>query len=84
MQLLPNIELTLLIGAYAQRWHLQEKADKTLTATVKNWRNHLSDHMITTPHPSWRNNGWLKKNPWFEEELLPELQARVRSLLPPV
>jgi len=83
LDLLPNIELTLLIGGYAQRWHLKEKAEKTLTATVQNWRNHLSEQIITTPHPSWRNNGWLKRNPWFESDLLPELRARVRLLLPP-
>ena len=82
LELLPNIQLTLLIGSYAQRWHLKEKAEKTLTATVQNWREHLSEQIITTPHPSWRNNGWLKRNPWFESELLPELRARVRSLLP--
>lgn len=83
MELLPNIELTLLIGSYAQRWHLNEKAEKTLTATVQRWRDYLSDQVITTPHPSWRNNGWLKRNPWFESDLLPELRARVRSLLAP-
>lgn len=84
MRLLPNVQLTLLIGGYAQRWHLKERAAKTLTATVHNWRNHLCEQIITTPHPSWRNNGWLKRNPWFEDDLLPELRARVRSLLPPV
>ena len=83
LELLPNIQLTLLIGGYAQKWHLEEKAAKTLTATVQNWRDFLSEQVITTPHPSWRNNGWLKRNPWFESDLLPELQARVRSLLQP-
>ena len=84
LRLLPNIQLTLLIGSYAQRWHLGKKAERTLTATVQNWRTHLSEQMITMPHPSWRNNGWLTRNPWFENDLLPELQARVRSLLQPV
>ena len=83
LDLLPNIQLTLLIGGYAQSWHLGEKAAKTLTATVQNWRDHLSEQVITTPHPSWRNNGWLKRNPWFESDLLPELRARVRLLLQP-
>ena len=83
LDLLPNIQLTLLIGGYAQKWHLGEKAERTLTATVQNWRAHLSEHVITTPHPSWRNNGWLKRNVWFESDLLPELRARVRSLLQP-
>jgi len=84
LDLLPNIQLTLLIGGYAQKWHLGEKAARTLTATVQNWRDFLSEQIITTPHPSWRNNGWLKRNPWFESDLLPELQARVRLLLQPV
>ena len=83
LDLLPNIQLQLLIGGYAQSWHLKENAEKTLTKTVQNWRKHLSEQMITAPHPSWRNNGWLKRNPWFERDLLPELQARVRSLLQP-
>jgi len=81
LELLPNIQLTLLIGGYAQRWHLNDKAEKTLTGTVQRWRSFLSEQIITTPHPSWRNNGWLKRNPWFESELLPELRARVQSLL---
>lgn len=84
LDLLPNIELTLLIGGYAQRWHLKEKAEKTVTATVQSWCKHLSEQVITMPHPSWRNNAWLKRNPWFESDLLPELRARVRSSLLPV
>jgi len=83
MERLPNIQLTLLIGAYAQRWHLKEKVEKTLTGTVQKWQDFLSEQIITMPHPSWRNNGWLKRNPWFERDLLPELRARVRSLLRP-
>ena len=83
MDLLPNVQLKLLIGGYAQRWHLKGRVEKTLTATVQNWRSYLSEQVITTPHPSWRNNGWLKKHACFESELLPELQARVRSLLQP-
>ena len=83
LDLLPNIQLTLLIGGYAQAWHLGEKADRTLTRTVQNWREHLSEQVITMPHPSWRNNGWLKRNPWFESDLLPELRVRVQSLLQP-
>lgn len=83
LELLPNIQLTLLIGGYTQKWHLGEKAARTLTSTVQNWREHLSEQLITMPHPSWRNNGWLKRNPWFQSDLLPELRARVRSLLQP-
>lgn len=78
---MPQIELTILIGGYAQKWHLQDRAEKTLTATVANWTEFTSERIFTTPHPSWRNNVWLKRNPWFESDLLPELQKRVRSLL---
>ena len=70
----------LLVGGHAQRWHLGEAAAKTLTETVKQWRLHLPDY-VALPHPSWRNTGWLKRNPWFENEVLPELKARVRKML---
>ena len=78
---LPNIELTVLIGGYAQKWHIGDQMEKTLTATVRKWQNFLDQGVMVTPHPSWRNNAWLKRNPWFETELLPELRKRVRSLL---
>ncbi|MEO0467238.1 MAG: uracil-DNA glycosylase family protein [Pseudomonadota bacterium] len=81
LERLPNIKVTLLIGSYSQRWHLGDQAKKTLTATVANWRNFLCESLFTTPHPSWRNTAWLKANPWFEEEVLPALQASVRSWL---
>ncbi|MEQ8406368.1 MAG: uracil-DNA glycosylase family protein [Oceanicaulis sp.] len=77
---LPNVTLTVLIGAYAQAWHLGGAASKTLTETVANWRR-FAPAVFPTPHPSWRNNAWLKKNPWFEAELLPVLRARVRELM---
>ena len=78
---LPQIELKVLIGGYAQRWHIGDQMEKTLTATVQKWRGFLEQGVIVTPHPSWRNNAWLKRNPWFEIELLPELRKRVQSLL---
>lgn len=78
---LPQLELILLVGGYAQRWHLGRKAEKTLTATVANWKTHARDHMFTLPHPSWRNTAWLKRNPWFEADVLPELRRAVRSAL---
>ncbi|MEL6860708.1 MAG: uracil-DNA glycosylase family protein [Pseudomonadota bacterium] len=81
LDLLPKIELTILIGGYAQKWHLGDDTEKTLTATVQKWQDFLDRGVIVTPHPSWRNNAWLKRNPWFETELLPELQKRVRRLL---
>ena len=78
---LPQIELKVLIGGYAQRWHIGDQMEKTLTATVQRWRGFLKQGVIVTPHPSWRNNAWLKRNPWFETELLPELRKRVQALL---
>ncbi|MEL6360297.1 MAG: uracil-DNA glycosylase family protein [Pseudomonadota bacterium] len=77
---LPEIKLKLLVGSYAQRWHLGGEAQKTLTATVENWRAYGPD-TIPLPHPSWRNNIWLKNHPWFEEDLLPVLRRRVRTIL---
>ena len=75
---LKYIELTLLVGSYAQAWHL--KSRKPLTETVKAWRD-VGPNFIPLPHPSWRNNGWIKKNPWFEAELLPHLRRRVSRIL---
>ncbi len=81
LERLPNVDLTVLIGGYAQRWHLGKRIAKTLTATVQKWEEFLDEGVIVTPHPSWRNNAWLKRNPWFETELLPELRRRVQALL---
>ena len=82
---LPDLELVLLIGQYAQAWHLGEDFHDGLAATVKRWRAILSGprrpRILPLPHPSWRNNGWLTKNPWFEAELLPVLRAELRSIL---
>ena len=77
---LPNIELTLLVGMYAQKYYLAEQNKKTLTETVRHWQDFVPA-MIPTPHPSWRTTAWLKKNLWFEAELLPVLQQKVRKLL---
>lgn len=74
---LPNIELTLLLGKHAQKWHL--KTDKNLTDTVKAWQCYLP--IIPLPHPSPRNNIWLKQNPWFDEQLIPQLQQHVSNAL---
>ena len=76
---MPGVRLTLLIGGYAQAWHLGRAAGP-VTATVRNWRACGAD-VLPLPHPSWRNIGWLRRNPWFEAELLPELRARVARLL---
>ena len=76
---LENIELTLVIGQYAQRWHLPAK-QRNLTETVRAWKDY-GDGIIPLPHPSPRNNIWLKKNPWFALSLLPHLQKSVDSAL---
>jgi uracil-DNA glycosylase len=77
---LPKVELTLLVGMYAQKHYLGKRRQKTLTETVRHWRDYLPD-FLPLPHPSWRNTAWLKKNPWFEKELLPELRKRVKKLV---
>jgi len=69
---LSEVRLTLAIGQYAIKWHLRGTQKKTLTETVRNWRNYIADGVIPLPHPSPRNNIWLKKNPWFEDEIIPE------------
>lgn len=74
------VPLVLLIGGYAQKWHLGAAAKAGVTATVSNWRAH-APQLFPLPHPSWRNTGWLKKNPWFEAELLPALRTRVQEVL---
>lgn len=79
-RLLPQIELTLLVGQYAQAWHLGAARKESLTATVAAWREY-GPRFIPLPHPSWRNNAWIKKNPWFEAELLPVLRREVRRLM---
>lgn len=86
---LPNLELVLLIGHYAQVWHLGREARRAgLTGTVRRWREILGEsprpRTLPLPHPSWRNNAWLKANPWFDAELLPVLREEVRRLLAPV
>lgn len=82
---LPEIELVLAVGAYAQHFHLGAAGGKTLQDTMLRWRDHLAakrrPRILPLPHPSWRNNAWLKKNPWFETELLPVLRHEVRELI---
>ncbi|MBU2956530.1 uracil-DNA glycosylase family protein [Paracoccus sp. 1_MG-2023] len=69
--------LTLLIGGHAMRWHLGRRS---VTETVRDWRSFGPD-TIPLPHPSWRNTAWLRRNPWFADELLPVLRARVATEL---
>ena len=84
---LPDLELILLIGQYAQAWHLGAAFQGGLTATVQRWREILAaegrPRLLPLPHPSWRNNGWLRRHPWFEAELLPVLRERVRTIVRP-
>ena len=80
LDFLPNIALTLVIGQYAHAWHLGERQKGSLTETVKNWKEYWPD-ILALPHPSPRNNMWLRRNPWFEEEILPVLRDRVAQLL---
>ena len=77
---LPHIELTLLIGAYAQAHFLRAAGHASVTATVRDWRSQLP-RIVPLPHPSPRNVAWFKANPWFIDELLPVLQRRVRELI---
>lgn len=77
---LENVELTLLIGSYAQAYHLGKKLQKNMTETVRAWRDYLPE-ILPTPHPSWRTIGWQKNNRWFDDELLPELRRRVHGLI---
>lgn len=79
---LPDIRLTLLVGQYAQRFYLRSQMQKTLTETVREGERYQPD-FLPLPHPSWRNNAWLKKNPWFEERILPLLRRRIQDLLSP-
>ena len=77
---LPKVELTLLVGGYAQDWALGERAKASMTQTVRAWREY-APQFLPMPHPSWRNTGWLKRNPWFEDEVAPYLRQRVQEIL---
>lgn len=78
--LMPNIQLTLVIGQYALDWHLKGQKKKNLTETVRAWQEYWPDN-LPLPHPSPRNNIWLKRNQWFGSEILPELRMKVTSIL---
>ena len=80
LQTMRNRQLTLLIGQYAQRWYLKADKKATLTETVKTWQEYQPKYFVL-PHPSPRNNIWLKKNPWFEKELVPKLKIKVGKLI---
>lgn len=76
---LPDVRLTLLVGIYAQKYHLGKAMKKTMTETVASWQAYLPD-FLPTPHPSWRTTHWMKKNPWFEVDVLPALRDRVHAI----
>jgi uracil-DNA glycosylase len=77
---MPGVQLTLVIGQYAQSWHLRDVCKASLTETVMAWRDYWPV-ALPLPHPSPRNNIWLKRNAWFEEAIVPALRKRVRDLL---
>ena len=77
MDQLSSVRLTLLVGGYAQKWHLGKSK---VTETVTGWRDHAPT-VFPLPHPSWRNTAWLKKHPWFEAELMPALRQAVKEAL---
>ena len=84
MHHLAAVELVLVIGQYAQRWHLGALRRPTLTQNVRNWREAfetLDPPVMVLPHPSWRNNAWIRKNPWFEAEVIPAVQREVKRLV---
>ncbi len=78
MASLGQLRLTVLVGGYAQRYHLHTR--RSVSDTVRDWRTHAPG-IFPLPHPSWRNTSWLKKNPWFEADLLPELRNKVQEVL---
>jgi uracil-DNA glycosylase len=80
MDHLPNLALTLVVGQYSQAWYFADSRHANLTERVKDWRS-FGAAFIPLPHPSPRNNIWLKKNAWFQEDLLPDLRRRVGKVL---
>ena len=77
---LPAIRLTLVIGRYALDWHLPDRSSENVTDTALAWRKYWPG-IFPTPHPSPRNQRWLRSNPWFEREALPKLRERIRELI---
>ena len=77
---LKDVQLTLLVGMYAQSVGLGDRCKRTMTETVRAWREYGPD-VIPTPHPSWRTMAWARKNPWFDVELVPEIRRRVAALI---
>ncbi|RXJ52329.1 uracil-DNA glycosylase family protein [Gelidibacter gilvus] len=80
LEFMPNVELVLLIGMYAQKYYLKKNAKKTLTETVADYQEYLPNY-FPLPHPSPRNRFWLTRNPWFEEEVVSELKKSINTIL---
>ena len=78
MAALPDLRLVLAVGGAAQRWHL---GTGNVTQAVADWRSHAARGIWPLPHPSWRNTGWLKRNPWFAADLLHALRRSIRAVL---
>ena len=78
LAMVPDLRLTVLIGGHAMRYHLP--GFSTVTQAVADWQSH-PDGVFALPHPSWRNTGWLTRNPWFEKDVLPRLRAAVKEAL---
>lgn len=78
--LLTQVKLTLLVGSYAQAFYLGKRRKGSMTETIAAWRDYLPE-FLPLPHPSWRNIAWLKRQPWFEREVIPLLRRRVKALL---
>lgn len=84
---MPQLEIILVIGQYALAYHLPDRPNKSLTDTVRNWQdliatpNKAGQIIFPLPHPSRRNSGWLKRNPWFNAEVVPVLQQKIRHIL---
>ncbi|WP_244642406.1 uracil-DNA glycosylase family protein [Phyllobacterium sp. 628] len=82
---MPQIELVLAIGQYAQSYHLGKRRGANMTDTVLRWQDYFNPatgpSILPLPHPSWRNNVWLRKNPWFGENVLPVLREKVKNLI---
>ncbi|CAG1010455.1 hypothetical protein RHIZO_03771 [Rhizobiaceae bacterium] len=85
MAAMPQIDLVLAVGIHAQAWHLGAARSASLTETVRDWRcifdSAAAPKILPLPHPSWRNSGWLKRNPWFGMDLLPFLKAQIAHRL---
>lgn len=80
MSKMPKVELVILIGMYAQKYYLKDKAKRTLTETVANFKDYLPKY-LPLPHPSPRNRFWLTKNPWFTEDILPDLKVKIKNIV---